>query len=98
MDSFWPGSHLVLDLANLLSDHVRHCENMGAPGAPRAPSMRVQYMSYNLNSLKGDYTGIVQGTTIGVIKGDTRSLDYSSYVQPLVSSLLHVHGPGCRFC
>ena len=32
-------------------------------------------MSYSLNSLKGDYIG----TTIGDIKGDTRSLDYSSY-------------------
>ena len=35
-------------------------------------------MSYSLNSLKGGYIG--NGTTIGVIKGDTRSLDYSSYV------------------
>ena len=33
-------------------------------------------MSYNLNSLKGGY---IFGTTIGAIKGDTRSLDYSSY-------------------
>ena len=32
-------------------------------------------MSYSLNSLKGD----IWGTTIGDIKGDTRSLDYSSY-------------------
>ena len=32
-------------------------------------------MSLNLNSLKG----IIYGTTIGVIKGATRSLDYSSY-------------------
>ena len=24
--------------------------------------------------------GIIYGTTIGVIKGDTRSLDYSSYI------------------
>ena len=37
-----------------------------------------KYMSYSLNSLKGGYIGD-QGTTIGVIKGDTRSLDYSSY-------------------
>ena len=31
------------------------------------------HISYSLNSLKGDY----KGTTIGVIKGDTSSLDYS---------------------
>ena len=41
-------------------------------------------MSYSLNSLKGGYIGDYVGTTIGVIKGDTRSLGYSSYV--LVSS------------
>ena len=33
------------------------------------------YMSYSLNSLKGAYIG----DYIGVIRGDTRSLDYSSY-------------------
>ena len=32
-------------------------------------------MCYSPNSLKG----IIWGTTIGLIKGDTRSLDYSSY-------------------
>ena len=37
------------------------------------------YMSYSLNSLKGVVWGIISGTTIGDIKGDTRSLDYSSY-------------------
>ena len=36
-------------------------------------------MSYNLNSLEGVIWGIIYGTAIGVIKGDTRSLDYSSY-------------------
>ena len=36
-------------------------------------------MSYSLNSLKGGYIGIVQGYIIGVIKGDTRSLDNGSY-------------------
>ena len=35
-------------------------------------------MSYNLNSLKGAIWGTIYGTTIGVIRGDTRSLDYSS--------------------
>ena len=37
-------------------------------------------MSHSLNSLKGGYIGDCIGTTIGVIKGDTRSLDYSSNV------------------
>ena len=32
-------------------------------------------MSHSLNSLNGFY---IKGTVIGVIKGDTRSLDYSS--------------------
>ena len=42
-------------------------------------------MSNCLNSLKGGYIefrvlykGIIWGTIIGVIKGDTRSLDYGS--------------------
>ena len=34
--------------------------------------------SYSLNSLKGGYIGEYIGTMIGGIKGDTRSLDYSS--------------------
>ena len=37
-------------------------------------------MYYSLNSLKGGYIGDDIGTTIGIIKGDTRSLDYGSYV------------------
>ena len=44
-------------------------------------------MSYSLNSLKGGYIGDYIGTTIGVIKGDTRSLDYGSYVFSLVGSM-----------
>ena len=36
-------------------------------------------MNYSLNSLKGGRIwGIIQGTTIGVIKGNTRSLDNGS--------------------
>ena len=34
----------------------------------------------SLNSLKGVIWGIIYGTTIGVLRGDTRSLDYSSYL------------------
>ena len=40
-------------------------------------------MSHSLNSLKGGYLGGIQGTTIGDIKGDTRSLDYGSYARAL---------------
>ena len=36
-------------------------------------------MSCSLNSLKGVRQGIILGTTIGVIKGDARGLDYGSY-------------------
>ena len=35
-------------------------------------------MSHSLNSLKG-VIGEYMGTTIGVMKEDTRSLDYGSY-------------------
>ena len=38
-------------------------------------------MSYSLNSFKGVYIGDYIGTTMGVIKGDTRSLDNGSYEQ-----------------
>ena len=37
-------------------------------------------MSYNQNSFKGVIWGIIYGTTTGDIKGDTTSLDYSSYI------------------
>ena len=36
-------------------------------------------MSYSLKSLKGVMQGMRQGSIIGVIKGDTRRLDYSPY-------------------
>ena len=36
-------------------------------------------MSHNLNSLKGGYIGNYIGTTIGVIKGNARSLDSGSH-------------------
>ena len=38
------------------------------------------HMSCSLNSLKGVYIGDHIGTTVGLIKGDTRSLDNGSYV------------------
>ena len=40
-------------------------------------------MSYNLNSLKGVLYGIIYWTTIGVFKGDARSLDFGSCNQKL---------------
>ena len=36
-------------------------------------------MNCSLNPLKEGYIGDYVGTTIRVIKGDTRSLDYGSY-------------------
>ena len=36
-------------------------------------------MSYSLNYLKGLIQAIILGTTTGVMKGDTKSLDYGSY-------------------
>ena len=36
-------------------------------------------MSHSLNSLQGDIWGVILWGTIGAIKGDTRSLDSSSY-------------------
>ena len=44
-------------------------------------------MNYDLNSLKGVIWGIIYGTTIEVIRGDTRSLDYSPYEQPMETGL-----------
>ena len=37
-------------------------------------------MSYSRNSLKGEPIGDYIGTTVRVIKGDTRSLDYGTYM------------------
>ena len=41
--------------------------------------MKRLHISNSLNSLEGGYIGDYMGTTIGVIKGDTRSLDNGSY-------------------
>ena len=37
------------------------------------------HLSYSLNSLKGLIRGIIQRSTMGATKGDTRSLDDSSF-------------------
>ena len=52
------------------------------------------YMNHSLNSLKGGYIGDSMGTTIGVIKGDTRSLDKGTYVYVYV----YVYRAGCYRC
>ena len=39
-----------------------------------------RHMSHSLNSLKGGYIGDYIGSYYRVIKGDTRNLDYSSYM------------------
>ena len=49
-------------------------------------------MSHSLNSLKGVIQGIIKGTTLGEIKGDTRSLDYTStgvYVGKITNTALN---------
>ena len=37
-------------------------------------------MTYSQNSLQGVTQGIIKGTGTGGIRGETRSLDYSSHV------------------
>ena len=37
------------------------------------------HMSHSLNSLQGVIQGIISESSIGVIKGDTKSFDHSSY-------------------
>ena len=49
---------------------------MSCPELARSLWHVIDHPSYSLNSLKGIIYGIIEGTTIGVIKGDTRSLDY----------------------
>ena len=53
------------------------------------------YMSYSLNSLQGS----IYGTTIGVIEGDTRSLDNGLRICKKLSPgwYLLVYGLGLRF-
>ena len=42
------------------------------------------HLSFGLNSLKGVIQGIIWGSVVGAIKGDTRSLDYGSYAATYV--------------
>ena len=52
------------------------------------------HMSYSLNSFKQVIYGIIWGTTIGGIKGHTRSLDYSSYRVYGLNLMLYVPSNG----
>ena len=52
-------------------------EGTNAPFYP--PQINMSHC-HSLNSLKGGYIGDYIGSIIGVLKGDTRSLDYSSHV------------------
>ena len=38
------------------------------------------YMTYSLYSSKGGYVGIILRIAIGVVKEDTRSLDFGSHI------------------
>ena len=65
---------LNLELAQILHQPLDH----GYLGMLRTQGFL--HMGCSLNSLKGVIRDYI-GTTIGLIKGDTRSLDSSSYVQ-----------------
>ena len=54
------------------------------------------HMSYSLNSLKGGYIGDYIEDYYRVIKGDTKSLDYSSYVNAQIR-VVHLE-PCIRMC
>ena len=51
------------------------------------------HMNYSLNSLKGVIQGITYETSIGVIKGDTWSLDYGSYAHMSYCHIRFSQGP-----
>ena len=57
----------------------------------RAPN--VFYVELYMSYLKGGSIGDYIGTTIGVIKGDTSSLDYSSYRAALIRILISISLP-----
>ena len=58
--------------ASLVPLRVLHAVSTGSNVKPSFQ------MSHSLNSLKGGYMGDYIGYIIGVIKGDTRSLDHGS--------------------
>ena len=48
-------------------------------------------LSYNLNSLNGVVSGDYVGDVLGLIQGDTRSLDYSSYEESERNYYIGIH-------
>ena len=62
--------------------------------APQPPALQ----GLGFRSFKGDYGGVIEGIIMGVTKGDTRSLDYSSY-SPCPHAPLQVSDGFCMlFC
>ena len=62
-----------------LKDFANAREDFAGPDFLKDPKNGPPPMSYSLNSLKGGYIGDYTWDYYKVIKGDTRSLDYSSY-------------------
>ena len=51
-------------------------------------------MYFRLNSFKG----IIKGITVGIMKGDTRSLDYGSYVGIIIARVKVLRVPHRLLC
>ena len=47
---------------------------------PYTPLNPKPHMRYSLNSLKWVKNGIINGTTIGVVRGKTGTLDYIAHI------------------
>ena len=60
--------------------HAEPCKGVSQHLGTGDPRDKHLQRSYSLNSLKGGYIGDYLGYDYKVIIGDTRSLDYSSYV------------------
>ena len=52
------------------------CEKHGLPARSSFPQVHEDYVIYSLSSLMGNTYGVMKGAIIGVITGETRSLDY----------------------
>ena len=56
----------------------KHWEDTGFHACRRTLKAMWKDLSYRLNSLQGVIWGIIWGTSIWLIKGDTKSLDYGA--------------------
>ena len=63
-------------------------------GPGRGLSLQYAHVIRSLNSLKGVIQWVIYGSTRGLIKGHTRSLDYSSYGKGFESRCWGVHNEG----